>query len=371
MRLPGGELVWAVTGYGEVRTALSHPLLARDIGVGGGPELGAAGSMSEGVLRDRTLLLDGPPHTQLRRLAAKPLTARRVAALRPRIQELADDLIDALEEAGRPADLVAGLAYPLPITVICELLGVPARDSAGFRRWTDRMATVATIGDTTRDESLSALFEVLAYLGQRLEEKRAHPGEDLLSAWLAAQEGDDRLTDAEIVQLALSILFAGYESTASAIAASLWRLLHHPDRLRALCAGPELIPGAVQELIRYQTPALLFRVLVAREDFRLGGTRIRRGDSVMPLTWAANRDPSHFKDPDRFDIRRRDESHVVYGHGPHTCLGAALATAELEIAISTLLRRMPGLRPAVPLDALAWRTDRLPGGGLLTLPVHW
>ncbi|WP_159395419.1 cytochrome P450 [Streptomyces albireticuli] len=355
-RLPGGELVWAVRGYDGVRTALSHPSLARDV-TAGTPELGAAGPMGEGVLRDRTLLLDGPPHTQLRNLTAKPLTARRVTALRPRVQELTDGLLDALEESGPPAGLVPGLSLPLPITVICEILGVPARDNVRFRRWADRMAA---IGEAPQDEAMSALLDVLAHLERHLEEKRAHPGDDLLSAWLAAQEGDDRLTDAEIVQLALSILLAGYECTAGAIAASVWRLLRHPDQLRALRSEPELIPNAVQELIGYQTPALLFRVLVAREDFGLGGTAVRRGDSVMPLTWAANRDPAPFKDPGRFGIRHRGNAHLVYGQGPHRYLGAALATAELEIAISGLLHRMPGLRPAAPLDTLDRCTDRLP-----------
>ncbi|MGX8904658.1 cytochrome P450 [Streptomyces netropsis] len=366
-RLANGDVVWAVTGYEEVRTALSHPLLARDVSAGD-PQLGTGGPLGGGILKNRTLLLDGPPLVQLRRLATKPLTARRVAAMRPRIQELTDRFLDAFEETGPPADLMSAVARPLPNAVICELLGIPAEDSARFGQWADRMTA---IGGVTQDEVLSALVAMLEYLTGRLEEKRARPGPDLLSAWLAAKEDDDQLTDEEIVQLALAVLVASYESSASAIGACVWRLLREPGLWRMLRDAPELVPDAVQELMRFQSTAPVFRTLVAREDIELGGVTIRRGDGVMPLSWAAHRDPARFEDPDRFDIRRPDNGHIVFGYGPHVCLGAALATAELEVCIGTLLRRFPNLRPAVPLEKLKWHTDRLAGGGLTELPLFW
>ncbi|MFF7725539.1 cytochrome P450 [Streptomyces sp. NPDC008001] len=366
-RLPGGDLVWAVTGYDEVRAVLNHPLLGRDV-TADDPHMGAEATMA-GALRDRSLLLDGPPHAQLRRLAAKPLAARRVTELRPRIRQLTDELLDGIEEAGPPADLVARLAFPLPIAVICELLGVPAEDGAGFREWADR---VTAIDGATQDEVFAALQTMFEYFAERLEEKRHRPGSDLLSAWSAAQEADDRLTDSEIVQLAFSVLFAGYESTAAAIGACLYGLLRRPAQLRALQTEPELVPNAVQALMRFQLATPYYRVLVARRDFGLAGVTIRRGEGVMPLTWAAQRDPVRFPGCDTLDVRRSDNSpDFVFGHGPHACLGAALATAQVDTAISALIRRFPGLRPAVPLSSLAWHTDRFPGGGLKELPVCW
>ncbi|MFI9204759.1 cytochrome P450 [Streptomyces sp. NPDC053048] len=367
-RLPTGEVVWAVTGYDEVRTALAHPLLARDI-TAYDPESEAQGApLAGGALRDRTLLLDGPPHAQLRRLAVRPLTPRRVAALRPRIEEITGRVVDAFVAAGPPGDLVRGVAFPVPIAVICEILGIPESDSAVFGRWADRLTT---FGAMSQDDSMDALFALLSYLSEHLAAKRERPGPDLLSEWLAPGEGEDRFTDAELTQLALAVLVAGYETTATAIAASVWQLTRRPDQWRTLSATPELVPDAVQELFRFQPRAPMFRILVARRDLELGGVTIRRGDGVMPLIWAAHRDPACCAEPDRFDIRRTDNTHIVFGHGPHTCLGMALATVELEVVLGALLCRLPGLRPAAPPDTLPWHTDRLTGGGLVTLPVLW
>ncbi|MGK5543133.1 cytochrome P450 [Streptomyces sp. URMC 127] len=367
-RLPRGDLVWVVTGYEEVRAALNHPLLGRHVTTDD-PHMGAEASMA-GVLRDRTLLLDGPAHTQLRRLAAKPLAAGRVAGLLPRIRQLADRLLDGIEETGPPADLVARLAFPLPLGVLCDLLGVPARDGPAFRQWADRMTTIEA---ATEEETLAALHTMFTYLTGHLEGKRTRPGEDLLSAWLAAQEADDTLSDAEIIQLAFSVLFAGYESTAAAIGACIYGLLRHPEQLDILRASPGLLPNAVRALMRSQLATPYYRVLLARTDFRLGGVTVERGDGVMPLTWAAQRDPGRFPDRGSLDIRHGGEGapDFVFGYGPHACLGAALATAMVEIALGTLIGRLPGLRPAVPPQTLAWHTDRFPGGGLRRLPVCW
>ncbi|MEV6779545.1 cytochrome P450 [Streptomyces syringium] len=367
-RLPGGDPVWVITGYDEVRTTLNHPFLGRDLTTDD-PHMGAEAAMA-GALRDRTLLLDGPPHAQLRRLAGRPLTPVRVAELRPGIRRLADRLLDDMAEAGPPEDLLVRLAFPLPLAVLCALLGVPERDGARFRQWADRMTAIDA---ATRDETLTALHMVFTYLTERLEEKRTRPGQDLLSAWLAAQEEDDRLTDSEIVQLAFSVLFAGYESTAAAIGACVYGLLRHPEQLEALRASPELAPNAVRELMRTQLATPYYRVLRARRDFALAGVTIKRGDGVMPLTWAAQRDPGRFPSGDVLDIRRAGAgvADFVFGHGRHACLGAALATTMVEVAVATLVRRFPALRPAVPLETLAWHTDRFPGGGLRELPVRW
>ncbi|MEV5240175.1 cytochrome P450 [Streptomyces cinnamoneus] len=367
-RLPRGDLVWIVTGYEEVRAALNHPLLGRDL-TARDPHMGVEASMTA-ALRDRTLLLDGPAHAQLRRLAARPLTAVQVAGLRPRIRILAGRLLDGIEETGPPADLVARLAFPLPLAVLCDLLGIPARDGPAFRRWADRMTAIEAVSE---EETLAALATMFEYLTERLQDKRKHPGQDLLSAWLTAQEADDRLTDTEIVQLAFSVLFAGYESTAAAISACIYGLLRHPRQLGLLQASPELLPDAVRQLMRTQLATPYYRVLVARGDFRLAGVSIRRGEGVMPLTWAAQRDPVWFPAAGSFDLRRGGGSapDFVFGHGPHACLGAGLAAVMVETALAELLRRFPGLHATVPLHTLSWHTDRFPGGGLRHLPVHW
>ncbi|WP_370424267.1 cytochrome P450 (plasmid) [Streptomyces sp. QH1-20] len=357
-----------MTGYEEVRAALNHPQLGRDL-TADDPHMGVEASLT-GALRDRTLLLDGPAHAQLRRLAAKPLTAGRVAELRPRIRTLTHRLLDSIEETGAPADLVSDLAFPLPLAVLCDLLGIPADDGPAFRRWADRMTTIEAVPE---EETLTALHTMFGYLTEHLEHKRAHPEQDLLSAWLTAQEADDRLTDMEIVQLAFSVLFAGYESTAAAISACVYGLLRQPRQLSLLRTSPELVPNAVRALMRSQLATPYYRVLLARGDFQFAGVTIKRGDGVMPLTWAAQRDPVRFPAAGSLDIRRGGEgpSDFVFGHGPHACLGATLATTMVETALAELLLRLPGLHPAVPLHTLSWHTDRFPGGGLQHLAVRW
>ncbi|MEU8526642.1 cytochrome P450 [Streptomyces sp. NPDC048629] len=367
VRLPSGDPVWLVTGYAEVRSALNHPMLARISEEGADDPKAGSVTLSGRRHAHRTLQLDGPPHTSLRALASKAFTAQRVAGLRDRIQELTDTYLDRMEETGKPADLVSTLAYPLPIAVICELLGVPPEDQKLFVEWTDKLVTITGVRP---EEVAAARGSLVAYLRDRLEAKRADPGDDLLSVWAAVQESDDRLVDEEVLHLAEMVLVGGFETTVNAIGAGMWRLFQNPDELDALKADPGLIPGAVEELLRFQPQAPMFLIFIARDDFELGGVTIRKGEGVMPLPFAANRDPSRFPDPDRFDVRRKGNGHITFGHGPHVCLGAALARMELEVAIGTLLRRFPGLRPAASLTELDWRSDRLVNG-LRELPVAW
>ncbi|MER5772302.1 cytochrome P450 [Streptomyces sp. NPDC001985] len=367
VRLPSGNPVWLVTGYQEVRTALTHPLLSRVVGEGD-PEVGTSGAIGGYRKAFRTLQHDGAVHTQVRRPAARPFTARRIAALRERVQQLTDGLLDELEAAGPPADLVQGLAYPLPITVISELFGVPAEDRDRFTVWSDRIVTVL---GTTVEEVDAARSAIQGYLGELVTARRAEPGDDVISGWLASRhDTDDALTDTEIVRLAQTVLIGGYETTVNSIGAGMWRLFQHPEQLDALRADPGLLPGAVEEILRYQPQGTFFLIMVARGELELGGVTIREGEGVMPLPAAANRDAGRFGEPDRFDIRRPPGGHVAFGHGAHACLGAALARIEMEVAIGSLLRRFPGLRPTEDLAALAWREDRLVNG-LRELPVTW
>ncbi|MFI1863922.1 cytochrome P450 [Streptomyces jumonjinensis] len=366
VRLPSGNPVWLVTGYDEVRAALTHPQLSRAV-IEGDPQVGTGGPIGGYRPGRRTLQLDGEIHAQIRRLAARPFTPRRIAALRERVQELTDELLDALEKNGSPGDLVQGLAHPLPITVISELFAVPPEDRARFTGWADRIVTVVGI---TAEEMTAVRATLHGYLGELVAARRAEPGDDVLSGWLCADEAENPLTDDEIVPLAQTVLIGGYETTVNSIGAGMWRLFQHPDQLNAVRNDPGLLRGAVEEILRYQPQSMFFLVMVAREDLELGGTTVRKGEGVMPLPFAANRDPARFDDPDRFDIRRAPGGHVGFGHGPHACLGAALARIELEVAIGTLLRRFPALRPAGDITSLAWRGDRLVSG-LKELLVEW
>ncbi|MER5884002.1 cytochrome P450 [Streptomyces sp. NPDC001941] len=364
VRLPGGDDVWLVQGYEEVRAALQHPLLARQVDHEG-PKAGDAGIATP---RDhRTLQADGPDQAGLRRLATRAFTPQRVELMRSRIQRTTNDLLDAMEKAGPPADLVAHLGDALPARVVCDLLGVAAEDRPRFGAWAD---TVVTLTGVSRQRMETAHQELQAYLAERVEEKRRRPGDDLISGWLSAQEADDRLTDAEVGHLAMMVLVAGTETTANAIGAGVWRLFLNPAQLAALRADRTLLAGAVEEILRYQPQSPMFLVMSAREDFDLSGVRISKGEGVMPLPFAANRDPSRFPDPDRFDITRKGPAHITFGHGPHVCIGASLARLELTTALGALLDRFPSLRPATDPHALSWRNDKL-ANGLRELPVEW
>ncbi|EFG09253.1 cytochrome P450, partial [Streptomyces clavuligerus] len=316
----------------------------------------------------RTLQSDGAAHGAVRRLAARPFTPRRVARLRERIQGITDGLLDTMERSGSPADLVSSFAYPLPITVICELFAVPEGDRARFGVWSDRIVTLLGISEQEVADARDALQ---GYLHELVTARRAEPGDDVVSGWLTADENGDRLTDDEVVRLSQTVIIGGYETTVNSISAGMWRLFQHPEQLAAVRADPGLLRGTVEEILRYQPQGLFFLIMVARGDLELGGVTIREGDGVMPLPNAANRDAARFADPARFDIHRPPGGHVAFGHGAHACLGSALARIELEVALGTLLGRFPGLRPAVAdLDELAWRGDRLVCG-LRELPVRW
>ncbi|GLF94655.1 cytochrome P450 [Streptomyces yaizuensis] len=368
VRLPSGSVVWLVTGYEEVRAALAQPVFSRELKEGD-PRVGSAGVPGGPVRVARTLQSDGSAHLELRRLAARPFTPRRIEALRERVQELTDGYLDAMEASGAPADLVAGLAYPLPITVIADLLAVPEADRPRFAGLSDTLVTVLGVSE---EEADAARAGIQRCFGELIAARREVRGDDVISGWLTAAEEDGvPLTDGEVARLAQTVLVGGYETTVNTIGAGMWRLFQHPEQLAALRDDPGLIRGAVEEILRHQPQGSFFLILVAREDVELGGVTIREGEGVMPLPYAANRDPARFPDPDRFDILRPPVGHVTFGYGPHACLGSALARIELEVTLTGLLRRFPRLRPvATDLNALPWRHDRLVCG-LKELYVDW
>jgi cytochrome P450 len=308
----------------------------------------------------RSMIRVGPPdHTRLRRLVSSAFTARRVAGLRPRVQEITDRLLDAVAPAGR-ADLIADFALPLPLNVIGELLGVPADDRDRVQEWTDIMLAEQP-DDTGRERTDGAWRQMWCYLEELLTAKRAEPGDDLLSALITARDEEGGLAGDELVPMAFLLLVAGYVTTVNLIGNGITALLTHSDQLELLRADPGLMPGAVEEFLRYDGPVNPGVVRFPTEDVEVGGELIPRGATVLVATAVADRDPARFAEPDRLDVTRTENPHLAFGHGIHYCLGASLARLEGEIAIGTALRRLPGLALAVPYEDLYWRPGGLRG----------
>jgi cytochrome P450 len=362
--LPDGSLVWLIGGFDEVRQILVDQRFSRALAVAPGRPLQGTEVFAAGSI----LGLDPPEHTRLRKLVANAFTARRVEAHRPRVVSIVNGLIDRLLEQPEPADLVARFSLPLPVQVICELLGVPAEDLPRFHAWSDTI-----LGDWQRDSDqiMSALVELYNYFVGLIELKRAEPGDDLMTALIDARDSEDRLSEEELTTMGCALLIGGHETTANQINVSLLALLDHPDELARLRADPDLIPGAVEELMRYvRLGDGLPPARVTTEDVKLGDVTIPAGDAVVPLYATANRDPREFTDPNRLDIGRPAANHLSFGAGVHHCLGAQLARLELQEAFRGLIERLPGLRLAVPADELRFK----PGMALYSLvelPVRW
>jgi cytochrome P450 len=364
VELPDGSIAWLVLGFDEVRQVLVDQRFSRAAAVAPGRSLQGTEMFAAGSING----IDPPEHTRLRRLVASAFTARRVEALRPRVTSIVNGLIDVLLRQRQPADLVAGFSLPLPVQVICEMLGVPAEDMDQFHAWSDTV-----LGDWQRDSDviMPALLDMYGYFSRLIALKRDEPADDLMSALIAARDQSDRLTEEELTILGCTLLLGGHETTASMISLSLLMLLDHPDELAKLRADPALIPGAVEELLRYVPLGFgLPPGRMAMEDVQLGDVTVPAGEVVLPLFAAANRDPSAFTDPDRFDVLRPPASHLAFGAGVHHCLGAQLARLELQEAFAGLIRRVPGLRSAVPAGDLRFKAG-MAIRSLVELPVSW
>jgi cytochrome P450 len=357
---PGVE-VWLIARYDDGLVALSDPRFSSDLGDAADTRLLDQLPATERELVMRSLIQVGPPdHTRLRRLVSSAFTPRRVAALRPRIQEITDGLLDAVVPAGR-ADLVADLALPLPVTVICELLGVPLEDRDDFQKWTDIMLAQDPGQPVGREVTDDAWRSMWAYLESLLVAKRARPGDDMLSALIAARDEEGSLDEDELISMAFLLLSAGYMTTTNLIGGGMAALFANPAQLKLLLDDPDLLPGAIEEFLRYDGPLNPGLVRFPTEDVEIGGVTIPRGATVLIATAIADRDQAVFTDPDRLDVTRRGNSHLAFGHGIHYCLGAPLARLEGEIAIGAILRRLPSLALAVPYDALQWQIGKLRG----------
>jgi cytochrome P450 len=367
------EGIWYLTRYADVDAALRDPRLSKDHARMRRWYARQTGLQDPGRLRARfgrsMLHADPPDHTRLRKLANKAFTARRTQSLRPRIEAIVDELLDAAVAAGPPTDLMAALAYPLPITVICELFGVSPSDRDRVRTWSRQLANqadaVLTPDAVQRIEQAADEFE--EYLRDLIDRRRAEPADDILSALVAVAQDGDQLTENELISTCYLLLVAGHETTVNLIGNGTLALLRHPDQLRRLQQDPTLIRSAVEELLRYDNSVQrVTRIVVGQVE--IGGQILGDGEFVAVMLAAANRDPDCFPEPDRLDLGRTDNRHVSFGNGPHFCLGAPLARLEGEIAIGALVRRLPGMR--LDTDTVRWR-PKPAFRGLEALPVAY
>ncbi|MGP3937464.1 cytochrome P450 [Nonomuraea sp. KM88] len=361
--IPGGRTAWLVTGHANVRAVLSNPHVSSDRTHPGFPLVMPGFGRH---LRGSILTMDPPEHNRHRRMVTTEFTVRRVQGMRPRVQEIVDGRIDELLAGPRPADLVQALSLPVPSLVICELLGVPYGERGFFHA---RTAEIVNKG-TTAERRAAAMGEVRRFLYRLVGEKVRDPGDDLLSRLVVKYQEADMFDHEAMSGMALTLLIAGHETTANMISLGTLALLENPDLLAELQADPTLMPGAVEELLRYFTIVDQATSRVATRDMEVDGVLIRAGEGVIAAASSANRDPRAFEDPDTLDIHRSARGHLAFGFGIHQCLGQNLARLELEIVYTTLFRRVPGLRPAVPFDELPFKQDANVYG-LHRLPVTW
>lgn len=367
---PSGIPVWVVTGYAEVSAALADTRLRKDsarlraiIDRATAARLDAS-RLAETVATDM-LNSDPPEHTRLRKLVAKGFSARRIERLRPLVEQLTDELLDAMVEraADGTVDFVDAFAFPLPLTVICELLGIPRADQRSFRAW-----STVIVGSASQEELRRATTAMGGYLVQMMAAKRSAPADDLLSDLVEASDAGDRLSPLELVSMAGLLLIAGHETTVNLLGSALLALLQHPDQFAKLRARPELLDAAVEEALRYNSPAPVTTWRYAAEPMTIGGSTVATNDIVLLALGAANHD-QRFAAPDAFDIERRTPGHLSFGHGIHFCLGAALARMEAQVALGRLVARFPDIALAVPAGRLRWRPSVVMHG-LAGLPVR-
>ena len=359
---------WIITNYDDAIALLKDPRFTKDRRKLSSPGEGQAPGDENPFLALMMSMInvDPPDHTRLRGLVSKAFTPRMIEQLRPRIQQITNELLDAVQERGE-MDLINDFAYPLPITVISEMLGIPKEDRRQFRTWTQVMVNT---GEQNLQESLrtSAIGEFLGYIKSLLDEKRAHPGNDLTSSLVQVEENGDALSENELISMIFLLIVAGHETTVNLIGNGTLALLQHPDQMHRLQHDPSLVPSAIEELLRFTAPVNLSDERWATEDISMHGKVIHKGDIVYAALIGANTDPHQFHNPEALDIARQENQHLAFGKGIHFCLGAPLARLEGQIAFATLIQRLPNLRLTSDPEQLIWNNNPMLRG-LRSLPV--
>jgi cytochrome P450 PksS len=367
--LPDGQTAWLISRYDDVVAALKDERLAKDklnaLTPGQVAKQPWVPAMFKPLARNM-LDLDPPDHARLRALVHKAFTPRLVDQMRPRVEALAGDLLDAVQARGR-MDLIHDFAMLVPTTIIAEMLGVPVLDRHKFHHWSSTIVS-STSSSWGMLRAIPAAWLFLRYLRKLIQARRANPQDDVLSALIRAEEAGQQLSEDELLAMVFLLLVAGHETTVNLIGNGMLALVEHPEQLKCLRDDPELIRPAVEELLRYASPVETATERYAREDVTVSGVTIPQGSMVFAVIASANRDERQFANADTLDLTREPNRHLSFGLGIHFCLGAPLARLEGQIAINTLLRRLPELRLAVPPGTVRWR-----GGlvlrGLQNLPV--
>jgi cytochrome P450 len=353
--LPYRQSAWLITRYDDALAVLKDERLVKDrrnVFTGERPAKSPWMPAFMRPLAQNMLDLDAPNHTRLRALVHQAFTPRRIEQLRARIQILCDELLNAAQ-AQNHLELIQAYALPIPLTIIAELLGVPATDRPAFRRWSEHVVAISSGVDLLR--ALPGIWRIVRYLRVLCARRRADPQDDLLTALVQAEEADDRLSEDELLGMVFLLLLAGHETTVNLIGNGVLTLIEHPEQRELLRKNPALIKPAVEELARYASPVIMATERYAREELMIAGVTIARGELVLAVLASANRDERRFADPDRLDLMREPNHHLAFGQGMHYCLGAPLARMEAQIALTTLLRRLPELRLSQPAEALRWR----------------
>jgi cytochrome P450 len=368
--LPDKTPVWLVTRYEDVKTLLTDERFAKSRYNALTPEQLRKQPWVPPMFRplERTMIdLDPPDHTRLRQLVHQAFTPRLIERMRERVQTLANELLDAVSRKGE-MDLIRDYALPLPMTIITEILGVPIQDRDKFHRWSKVIVSVNQFNADWR--VFPAIWKFIRYLRRFFKVRRDDLRDDLVSALIQGEEVGDRLSEDELLAMVFLLLVAGHETTVNLIGSGMLELLQHPDQMERLRRDPSLIKSAVEELLRYTAPVFMSTERYAREDVTIQGVTIPRGEMALGVIGSANRDETVFDNPDTLDVEREPNKHLSFGHGIHYCLGAALARLEAQIAINTLLNRMPDLRLKGSPESLRWRRSLILRG-LEALPVNF
>lgn len=359
---PAGDIAWLVSRYADVRALLADPRFSAEVKNPGYPRYLFPVEPQPGAF----VTVDPPEHTRYRRMIMSMFTKKKAESIRPAVQKLVDERVDALLAGPQPADLVSAFARPIPLTVVCELLGVPYKDRMAFGRW------IGTLVETTssqahRNAAAGALF---GYLTKLVAQKEKEPSDDVLGLLVENQLKTGEIKREEVVVIGMMLLSAGYDTTASSIALSVLALLEHPDQLVKLRENPDLVVGAVEELLRHQNVMQCGVGRVAKEDVEIAGQVIRAGEGVIALLSSADRDESVYADADRLDIARKESTPLAFGHGIHSCVAKFLSRVELQVAVLTLITRIPTMKLAKPAEELRFRDGAIVYS-LRELPVTW